>query len=293
MKKDWTAAEVKDKLRKRHPATQVMGARTVPGPWTCIEEWMGIDLLALCATKASRVPYGVVGYEVKVSRADYRSELRKPEKREEARAMCHEFYFAVPRGLLRDDELAGAGDEPQLGDADLHVPDDVGLVVVDGRGTTVIKDSPVNRVPDPIVKQVHDGTGWGYDLNALVRWVSARPDPRHDGVVEEARRRGRELAAAERERGEHSKRIEAESEKRAREKIQEEATQIGDVHVGRAWRGTELEDKCPCPKEPCGLVALSKVDPDCPQHSLAAGKTLRQSHFASLCATQPAETVAA
>jgi hypothetical protein len=279
-KKDWTAAEVKEKLRARHPATQTMGSRTIPGAWTCMEEWFGIDLLALCATTAGRVPYAKVGYEVKVSRADYRSELRKPEKRAEAQAMCHEFYFAVPRGILRDDELPGGDSTPQLGSGDLYVPEDVGLVVVDGRGTKVVKKAPLNREPDDIVKQVHNGAGWGYDLNALVRWVSARPDPRHDGVVEEARRRGREIAAAERERKEKTKQIERERERREREQFEGRGE---DWHVGREWVSHKTEDDCVCPQEPCGLVAMSKIDPACPQHSLNAGKTLRQSHPASQC----------
>lgn len=102
-----TAEKVKDKLRRRYPATQRMGVRIVPGPWTCVEEWMNIDLLALCATQASRVPYGRIGHEIKVSRSDYRSELRNPGKRAEAVAACHEFYFVVPAGLLRDDEMPG------------------------------------------------------------------------------------------------------------------------------------------------------------------------------------------
>jgi hypothetical protein len=205
------AVEVKDALRKRHPATQKMGARTIPGPWTCIEEWRGVDLLALCATTAGRVRNAVVGYEVKVSRADYRAELRNPHKRGEALSFCHEFYFAVPDGLLRDEELPGLTAQGQLGETSLYVPEDVGLVIVTGRGCRVVKRSPLNREPDPIVTEPRRGAAFASDLNALARWVSARPDPRHEGVVEKARQVGRELAARQRERDRNWKRQLAEA----------------------------------------------------------------------------------
>lgn len=49
-------------------------------------------------------------------------------------------------------------------------------------------------------------------------------------------------------------------------------------HVGRSWVGHWMEDACPCPQEECGLVDWDKIDPECPQHSLTAAKTLRQIH---------------
>lgn len=62
-------------------------------------------------------------------------------------------------------------------------------------------------------------------------------------------------------------------------------------HVGRHWpssytersKGLTIEDECPCPVEPCGLIDHDKIDPDCPQHSLMAGKTTRASHRAEDC----------
>lgn len=58
-----------------------------------------------------------------------------------------------------------------------------------------------------------------------------------------------------------------------------------EYHMGRSFSGTRLEDGCPCPKAPCGLVLANGlgVDPDCPEHSLAAGKTIRQTHRADAC----------
>lgn len=72
------------------------------GQWVCLEEYADIDLLALNAWQKA----DVIGYEVKVSRGDMRAELLHPHKRLAAVTMCTEFYFAVPKGLLRPDELA-------------------------------------------------------------------------------------------------------------------------------------------------------------------------------------------
>lgn len=96
-----TAREVKDALRRRHPAVAEYGG---PGPWTTLEEWANIDLLAFSAWSSKKPP--IVGYEVKVSRSDYRRELLKPEKRTAAVAGCWQFWFAVPKGLLTKEEKA-------------------------------------------------------------------------------------------------------------------------------------------------------------------------------------------
>lgn len=63
------------------------------------------------------------------------------------------------------------------------------------------------------------------------------------------------------------------------------------VHVGRSFVGHHLEDGCPCPKEPCGLVADVKVL-NCPEHSWQSGKTIRQTHAAQDCpgASEPSES---
>jgi hypothetical protein len=54
-------------------------------------------------------------------------------------------------------------------------------------------------------------------------------------------------------------------------------------HIGRSWTGTPLEDTCPCPKEPCGLVRQGSANPDCPEHPIARAKSIRQSHRARHC----------
>lgn len=55
-------------------------------------------------------------------------------------------------------------------------------------------------------------------------------------------------------------------------------------HIGRSWPGQHfIEDECPCPQEPCGLVDVDRADPTCPHHPPERGKTIRQSHLAGAC----------
>lgn len=93
------ATEIKDALRRRHPAES---SGSYVGQWTCIEEFANIDLLALDAWQSANV----VGYEVKVSRSDLRAELLNPSKRWEAASRCTQFFIVVPHGLLMPDEIA-------------------------------------------------------------------------------------------------------------------------------------------------------------------------------------------
>lgn len=250
-----TAAEVRGALYARHFAS----SNQMPGPWTCIEEWRNIDFLAFSAWR-SQGNYARVGYEVKVSRSDLRSELLNPYKRAANVAWCNEFYLAVPSGLLTAEEVAYK--EPEWEDGDfkrapcpnapargefrgdlsrdptpchkgkreqrfigpltanesryytdryrrrvtvkcdacngkghggvsrveseaptLWVPSDVGLIEVDGRGTTLVKRSP-RRKEVPALSAA--------ELGQFVRFVSMRPDPRH------APRRDQHIAAYDR-----------------------------------------------------------------------------------------------
>lgn len=89
---------MKAALYGRHPGAHPNGG---PGQWTCVEEWQQIDFFALEAWGRARR----IGYEVKVSRGDMRTELLKPDKRAAAVGLCTQFFFAVPRGLLRPEEI--------------------------------------------------------------------------------------------------------------------------------------------------------------------------------------------
>jgi len=223
------ARAVKHGLYGRHPGS----GGQMPGPWTCIEEWRGIDFLAFSAW-SSVEKYARVGYEVKVSRSDMRSELLNPGKRQANVEWCNSFYFALPKGLLTAEELAF--EEPEWAPEDwrgercpglsgvqcaphrwrqkkhvvrvpvptteryggqwdhiacptcngrgattksrverdaptLWIPADVGLVEVDGRGTRIVKKSP-RRTDVPALSVA--------ELGQFVRWISMRPDPRHE-----------------------------------------------------------------------------------------------------------------
>ena len=54
-------------------------------------------------------------------------------------------------------------------------------------------------------------------------------------------------------------------------------------HIGRSFMDTHLEDACPCPKEPCGLVRIDKISEKCEQHGFGHAKTIRQSHLEERC----------
>ena len=65
----------------------------------------------------------VVAFEIKVSLADFRTELKHPEKRQAVIANCTQFYFVSPSGLIPPRE----------------VPDGCGLMYFDGSEFTTVK----------------------------------------------------------------------------------------------------------------------------------------------------------
>jgi hypothetical protein len=58
---------------------------------------------------------------------------------------------------------------------------------------------------------------------------------------------------------------------------------FADLHIGRDWEGHAIEDACPCPKEPCGLVSPARAHPDCDEHPPVLLKSVRQGHVAADC----------
>lgn len=124
--------------------------------WLVLREVWGIDALAWGMSRGQRAPYyRRVAYEVKVSREDFRNDLRQwPAKQRYAMAMSHQWLFAVPAGLLNDDEIRskGPGDvysqlalaRPQCR-SPLWVPERAGLAEVHPRGRVVIRRRPETR----------------------------------------------------------------------------------------------------------------------------------------------------
>lgn len=43
--------------------------------------------------------------EIKISRSDFKREIKQPMKRDSALRLCNEFYFAAPLGLIGESEL--------------------------------------------------------------------------------------------------------------------------------------------------------------------------------------------
>lgn len=68
----------------------------------------------------------------------------------------------------------------------------------------------------------------------------------------------------------------------------EENPVTNTAHVGRSWNGHTIEDHCPCPQAPCGLVPADQAREDCQHHHWAVGKSLRQGHPAADCPGAPA-----
>lgn len=185
------AAEVKDALRRRHGIEA----------WVCIEEafggWAtsggGVDLLAVGVWKTAKAT-GLVGagsgentnpivaYEVKVSRSDFRRELYGyvpgqnagwrtrargavpgwPLKAHWALERSHYFMFAVPKGLLKDEEVERR-EKPEDGKG-LWLPPEAGLVEVDTGGCHVRVNAPRRPAPPALSR---------HEVGELLRHVSA------------------------------------------------------------------------------------------------------------------------
>lgn len=64
------------------------------------------------------------------------------------------------------------------------------------------------------------------------------------------------------------------------------------AHIGRSFGdGRDIEQTCPCPIEPCGLVRADRAVDRCTQHGFLKGKTIRQSHAQADCPARPALAV--
>ena len=121
---------------------------------------MGIDLLAW-SSWSSASKYARIGHEVKVSRADLRKELLSPHKREHAVAWCHQFFFAVPEGLMTKEEISF--EEPEWEPGDWIGERCPGFNGIQCETPWSRKKTHTVRVPVPIVASYPDGyyfSGW-------------------------------------------------------------------------------------------------------------------------------------
>lgn len=76
----------------------------------------------------------LIGHEVKVSRADWQTELRDPTKAEAFKRHMDRWYLVAPAGVAQPEEL----------------PDGWGLLIVDDAGGTRIKVRAPKLTPEPV-----------------------------------------------------------------------------------------------------------------------------------------------
>lgn len=98
-----TADEIKAILQKRHSSLL---------RWICVTElpmttglaWLNIiDVFAMALIPSMN--YERIAYEIKISRADWLSELRKPKKRARAVALSNRFFFVLAPNIYRKGDL--------------------------------------------------------------------------------------------------------------------------------------------------------------------------------------------
>lgn len=116
-----TAGDLLDALRARH-AKDVFVSECKTGPTQG-----GLRKLDAWAMPKSWAPWTVIGYEVKVSRADFVADAKWPAYL----PVCHELYFVAPPRLIALEEL----------------PREVGLLCAHG-SRLVTKRKAVRREPD-------------------------------------------------------------------------------------------------------------------------------------------------
>lgn len=125
MREKWTAVDVVDRIRDRHfqsPAHVLLEeVRSHTGAGR--ERYAD----ALVASVWPSRGLWLAGIEVKISRADWRKELKSPEKAEAISKFCDYWWVAAPRGIVPPETL----------------PATWGLIEVHGaRGCDVVVDAP-------------------------------------------------------------------------------------------------------------------------------------------------------
>lgn len=59
------------------------------------------DLFAISPNKGNRT----ICFEIKVSRSDFKNDIKKEDKQTPARCFSNEFYYCTPKGLLKKEEV--------------------------------------------------------------------------------------------------------------------------------------------------------------------------------------------
>ena len=133
-------ARLKDRYSKTYrnganSTLRYVGARRVRyGPlWPrCIADYLALDTWGNYGPEETRHP--LLGFEVKVSRSDYLSEIKNLDKSLPFREVCREWYMVVSDAAIVRDDL----------------PDGWGLLVASGQGLRRVRDSALNPSPQPM-----------------------------------------------------------------------------------------------------------------------------------------------
>lgn len=118
-----------------------------------------------------------LAFEVKVSREDFKKELRDPEKRKNAVECSNQFYFAAPQGLIHASDLppeAGLVEIDEKGESSITVQADhrtepkfpYGFFIAALRcaqGVTINRQNAIREFRERMDRTLHDFPEWLFE----------------------------------------------------------------------------------------------------------------------------------
>lgn len=132
-----------------------------------------LDFVAFCVWGGGGRRYRVLGFEIKVSRADWLRELKAIEKAKHWASVVDEFYVVAPAGIVPIDEL----------------PRGWGLLEVRGQGSLRLKAHPAPATPaDTLPREL---------VARLLDRDRRRADPSYTAELQRARETAAQSARAE------------------------------------------------------------------------------------------------
>lgn len=98
----WSAADLREMIRKRYPAPEWATLFEVAnGTGAGQSRWADAVAMNLWPSRGMAVH----GFEVKVSRTDWRKELSQPEKANEVARFCDFWWLVAPEAIVKSGEL--------------------------------------------------------------------------------------------------------------------------------------------------------------------------------------------
>ena len=98
-----TADEIKIMLQEKHydESKHMIAFEVADGTGSHASRWADAVSMELWPSN----DYKIVGYEIKVSRSDWLSELKQPDKSQAISQFCDQWYLVAPKDVLGIDEL--------------------------------------------------------------------------------------------------------------------------------------------------------------------------------------------